>query len=155
MNWDLADFALALALVAGLGGGAWLALRRSRSLAYRAGAGLALVASVLLVWSNAAVGLIGAAGNDANALFAGPPVAALAGGILARFRPRGLAIALAAAAALQISIGAVALTAGLGAGGAAWPRDILFATGFFAALWLAAAWLFRKAAGVSDASARA
>jgi hypothetical protein len=34
----------------------------------------------------------------------------------------------------------------LGSTGASWPGAIVFLTGFFAALWLVSAWLFRKAA---------
>ncbi len=40
----------------------------------------------------------------------------------------------------------VALIAGLGSTGPIWPKDILILTGFFIALWLLSARLFRKAA---------
>jgi len=43
-------------------------------------------------------------------------------------------------------VGVIALIAGLGSTGANWPGAIVFLTGFFAALWLLSAWLFRKAA---------
>jgi len=40
----------------------------------------------------------------------------------------------------------VALIAGLGSTGPIWPKDIVILTGFFIALWLLSARLFRKAA---------
>jgi len=40
----------------------------------------------------------------------------------------------------------VALIAGWGSTGPSWPGDILVLTGFFAALWVGSALLFRKAA---------
>jgi hypothetical protein len=57
-----------------------------------------------------------------------------------------MARALAATALAQAAVGVVAVIGGLGATGANWPRPVLVLTAFFAALWLASAWLFRKAA---------
>ncbi len=57
-----------------------------------------------------------------------------------------MAHALVATALAQASVGLIALVAGLGSTGANWPGSIVFLTGFFAALWLISAWLFRKAA---------
>ena len=68
------------------------------------------------------------------------------GAVIARFRPRGLARALFAAALAQALVGLVAMIAGFGSTGPAWPLGISMATGFFCALWLVSAWLFGKAA---------
>jgi hypothetical protein len=114
VNWDLADFAFAGALVACVGVLSELAVRRTSSRAYRAAAGVALATAFILVWANAAVGLI------------------------ARFRPRGMARALVATALAQMLVAVIALIAGLGSAGPI--------TAFFTALWLLSAWLFRKAA---------
>ena len=68
---------------------------------------------------------------------------AVIGALLARFRPDGLARALVATALAQLLVGAVALIAGPGP---APPWDALVLCGFFAALWLLSAGLFRRAA---------
>lgn len=113
-----------------------LAVRRSASLAYRAGVALALAAAFLLTWANLAVGLIGNENNPANQMFSGLVLLGLAGGALARFRAAGLAITMMAVAAAQLLAGAV---------GSAQVYDIWPVTLIFSALWLGAAWLFARA----------
>jgi len=54
--------------------------------------------------------------------------------------------ALYATALAQAAVASIALIAGLGSTGPIWPKDILILTGFFIALWLLSARLFRKAA---------
>ncbi len=69
------------------------------------------------------------------------------GAIIARFQPPGMARALYATALAQTAVAVIALIAGLGSTAPIWPKDILLLTGFFVALWLLSAWLFRNAAG--------
>jgi di/tricarboxylate transporter len=57
-----------------------------------------------------------------------------------------MAYALCATALAQALAGAVALVAGWGSAGANWPAVVVVLTGFFTALWLVSASLFRKAA---------
>jgi hypothetical protein len=68
------------------------------------------------------------------------------GALIVRFQPHGMARALAGTALAQALVGVIVLIAGSGSTGANWPGAIVFLTGFFAALWLVSAWLFRKAA---------
>jgi hypothetical protein len=70
---------------------------------------------------------------------------ALLGAAVARGHPRGLAAAMVAAAIAQLLAFLILLVAGVGFTG---PITI-----FFAAFWLAAAWLFRKAADTRPAAA--
>ena len=56
--WDLADFAVAGALLVGTGLTYELVARMTGKLAYRAAIGLALAAALILVWMNLAVGLL-------------------------------------------------------------------------------------------------
>ena len=102
-------------------------------------------AGLVLVWANLAVGVIGSEGNPANRLYGGVLAVGFGGAILARFRPGGMARALVAAAIAQMAVAGVALAAGLGRP-ATGPLELLGLNGAFAALWLASAWLFRKAA---------
>ena len=144
--WSAFDFVFAAALVGGAGLAFELAARRSRSLAYRLGAGLALAAGFLLVWINGAVGIIGTERDPANLMFIGVIALALAGALVARFRPVGMARAMIAAAIAEAAVGAIALVPGVSSTGPAWQPEIPVLTAFFTALWLASAWLFGKAA---------
>lgn len=146
MAWDLFDFAVFGAMVVGAGLGYRLLARRSQSATYRYAAGIAVAAAFLLVWANGAVGIIGDETNDANLMFFGVLAVGVAGAVLARFRPRGMARALCATALAQLLVAVIALAAGLGSSDPLWPRDILMISALFTALWLASAGLFRKAA---------
>lgn len=144
--WDLADFAVAGALLFGAGLTYELVARKAGNIEYRAAVGIALAAAFLLVWVNLAVGLIGSEDNPANLMYVGVLAVGLIGAVIARFQPRGMARALFATAVAQALVAVIALIAGLGSTGPIWPRDILILTGFFAALWLISAGLFRNAA---------
>ena len=145
VNWDETDFAFAGALILGTGVTYELAARMTRHSAYRAAVGIALAAAFILVWVNAAVGLIGSEDDHANLMYGGVLAVGIVGAIVARFQPDGMARALVATALAQAVVAAIALVAGLGAPGSG-PREIVALNGFFAALWLISAWLFRKAA---------
>jgi hypothetical protein len=138
VNWTASDFVFATVLFGSVGLAFELIVRKSRSLAYRSGAALAVVTAFLTIWVNGAVGMIGSEGNPYNLLFLGVLVLALLGAIVARFRPGGMAVAMAVAAAAQALVGALGLPTDLRGG-------VLSIA--FAGLWLLAAALFRKAAG--------
>jgi hypothetical protein len=123
VNWTLSDFVFAGVLIGSVGLAFELAVRMTRSVPYRAGAGLALLAAFLIVWANGAVGMIGSEDNPFNLLFAGVILLALAG-----------------AKAAAIAHGAVAI-----AGMVSDPRGGILSLAF-AAPWLLSAALFRKAA---------
>lgn len=145
VNWSVADFALAGALLLGVGIPLELAVRKSGHAAYRVGVGVALVAAFILVWVNGAVGIIGSEGNDANLMYGGVLAVGIIGAIIARFRPRGMARALFAAAFTQALIAVIALIAGLGAP-VNGPREIVGVNAFFVVLFVGSALLFQKAA---------
>ena len=134
--WNLADFAVAGVLLIGAGLTFELIARKARSFAYRAAVGIAVAAALLLIWVNLAVGIIGNEGNLANLMYLGVLAVGIVGAVVARFQPHGMARALLAMALVQVFIAVIALITGLG--------QIFVMTGFFAALWLTSAWLFRK-----------
>jgi hypothetical protein len=146
VNWTVSDFAFAAGLLLGVGLVFEVTLRLTANAAYRTAVAVALTAAFLLVWVNGAVGIIGSERNPANLMYAGVLAVALAGAIVARFRPGGMAWALAATALAQAAVGAIALDGDLGAEGEAWPRDVLVLTGGFGGLWLLSAALFGTAA---------
>ena len=144
--WDVGDFAIFGTLLVGVGVTYELAARKAGSTAYRSAVSVALAATFILVWVNGAVGVIGTERDDANLMYGGVLAVGIIGAIIARFQPHGMARALFATAIAQALVAAIALIAGFGSTGPTWPRGILVLTGFFTALWLISAWLFRKAA---------
>jgi hypothetical protein len=144
--WDEIDFAVIGAMLFCACGACELAARMTGTVAYRAAVGVAVVAAFILIWINLAVGIIGSEDTMANLMFGGVLAVGILGAVIVRFQPHGMTRALAATALAQALVCVIALIAGLGSTGANWPWAIVFLTGFFAALWLVSAWLFRKAA---------
>jgi hypothetical protein len=146
VEWDETDFIVMGAMLFGACGAFELAARTTGDIAYRAAVGVAVLAAFLLMWINLAVGIIGSEDNPANLRYFGVIAIAIGGAVIGRFRPAGMTRALVATALAQGLVAVIALAAGLGSGGANWPQVIFVLNGFFAALWLASAWLFQKAA---------
>lgn len=144
VQWSAGDFLFAALVLGGTGLLVELVVRRSGDNAFRAGAVLALFGILLLGWSNAAVGFVGAGANPANigymALIGFTFLLACA----VRFRSRGLVGVMAATAIAQVLLTVYAFAQGLV--GAEERIVILAVNGFFIALWTAAALLFHNAA---------
>jgi hypothetical protein len=138
VNWDETDFIVFGAMLALACGTYELAVRMTRSRAYRAAVGVAVVAAFLLIWINLAVGIIGSEDNPANLMYGGVLAVGVIGGIIARFQAGGMARVLVVMALIQAMVFVIALVAGLGFTG---PITL-----FFVALWLLSASLFRAAA---------
>ena len=113
--------------------------------AYRSAVGVALAAALLLVWLSLGVGIIGRDGDPANLMYFGVLAVGIAGAIIARFRPHGMARALFATALAQALVAAIALVAGLGLPWSG-PAEVSLLNGFFIAMFSGSAWLFRRAA---------
>ncbi|HEU5286630.1 MAG TPA: hypothetical protein VFU20_09025 [Sphingomicrobium sp.] len=137
VDWTASDFVFAGMLFGSVGLAFELIVRKSRSLAYRFGAGLAVVAAFLTVWVNGAVGMIGSEDNPYNLVFGGVLVVALVGAVLARFEASGMGRAMAVTAVAQAAAGAVGFATD--ARGAALSMA-------FAGQWLLSAASFRNAA---------
>jgi hypothetical protein len=151
VRWDLADFAVAGALLVGTGLLYELAARRAGTVVYRAAVGAALAAALLLIWVNLAVGIIGEPDEPANVMYLGVPAVGIIGAIIARLRPQGMARALVATALAQALVTVIVLVRGLGAP-ATGPLEVVALNGFFIALFVGSAWLFRLAARACPAN---
>ena len=112
---------------------------------YRLAVGVALAGALLLLWLSLGVGIIGADGDPANLMYFGVLAVGIIGALIARFRPRGTARALFATALAQTSVAVIALIAGLGHPYSG-PLELSLLNGFFVALFVGSAWLFRRAA---------
>ena len=90
---------------------------------------------------------MGITDSDADLMFLWVPAVGIIGAIIARFQPRGMARAMFATALAQALVAVIALIIGLGS---SWsPPGVLgtlILNGFFVALFVGSAWLFRSAA---------
>ena len=143
--WGLADFVIAGALIFGAGLTYVLVAKKAGNFAYQFAVGVALAAAFILVWSSLGVGVIGADGDPANLMYFGVIAVGIVGAIVARFRPRGMARAMFATALAQALVAVIALIFGLGSPFSP-PAEILALNGFFVALFVGSALLFRYAA---------
>jgi hypothetical protein len=158
--WSPFDFIVMGTLLFGTGLTYELVARKAGTIAYRAAVGIACATGFLLVWINAAVGIIG--DGPVNLMYLGVIAVGFIGAFIARFAARGMALALFATAVAQMLVPVVALVIWK----AGW-QDLLIdpnsphspfhpgilpvfgLNAFFAALWSASALLFRQA-GVAE-----
>jgi len=147
-NWDVFDFIFAGAVLFGAALAYELVATRGGATAYRAAVGVAVVTALVLVWINAAVGIIG--DDEAyNLMYFGVLAVGAAGALVARFRPQGMARTLLAMAVAQMLVPTVVLAVPA-------LRDVLWEppgvvgvfilNAIFPALWIGSGWLFQKAA---------
>ena len=109
MNWSVGDFIVAGALLFGTGLTFELVSRRRSDITYKVAVGIAVGASLLLMWVNAAVGLIGSEANPANIMYFGVICVGIIGATAARLQPKGMANALFAMALAQIMVPVITL----------------------------------------------
>ena len=123
-----------------------LAARKGGNIAYRVAVGVALAAAFILLWLMGAVGIIGVEGDPADRMYFGVLAVGIIGAIIARFQPHGMARALLATALAQALVAVIALIAGKHQAPVSSVFEILGLNGFFVALFIGSAWLFRHAA---------
>lgn len=124
----------------------FLTTRIRQNITYRSALGVAFAAAFILVWINLAVGIIGEPDNPFNLMYVGVLAVGIIGSIIARFRPHGMAHALFVTALAHALVVGIVLIASLGVPGRPGLGVILILNGFFIAMWVGSAWLFRKAA---------
>jgi len=149
VDWSIGDFVVMGVMLGTVGGLLELAVRMSRNRYYRAGAGLALLGTFLLVWANLAVGIVGSENNANNQLFFVALLMGVAGIIGAKARAEGMVRAmLTTAAAIVLSF----VFAQLGVRDEPMVKPLVegVGTSVFVVLFLGSAWMFRKAAIEGD-----
>jgi hypothetical protein len=126
-----------------------LVSRLGNTTTYRVAVGLAVMAGLLLVWANLAVGLVGSEHNPVNLLYGSVLAVAAIGALVARFRPLGMSRAMFGAAVTYLVVTAIALFVWPPSAATAEPStnfvNVLVGNTVFAGLWAVAGWLFRRA----------
>ena len=165
VNWNWFDFVVMGGLLFSTGLAYLVIARQGNNRTYRVAVGVAVVAGLLLVWANLAVGLVGSEDNPANLLYGGVLAVAIVGAIWARFQPLGMSRSMFAAALTYVVVTAIALFIWKPSAATAEASvslvNVLAANAAFAALWAGSGWLFwrassagERAAGVATASSR-
>ncbi len=148
VNWSLADFIVAGALL--YGGLTLYAVikRRCNLVTYRAGMAVGLVTLILLLWANGAVGIIGEPSTPANGAFNILAVLVITGALITKLRPRAMARVMLLTATLHPAIIPLLL---LVEPPPVVPPTVLIATLGFTGLWGLSALLFYLAARAHSA----
>lgn len=156
-KWGIFDFVIAGILLFGAALAYELLASLGGTTAYRVGAGVACATGLVLLWINAAVGIIG--DGPVNLLYLGVLAVGFVGALIARFQPRGMALACFAAAVAQMLVPVIALVIWK-AGGESLLTDpssphppfdpgvgpVFVLNGVFAMLFAGAGMMFRSAA---------
>lgn len=145
VNWDITDFLVGgtLFLVTGLS--YEVVATKAANKIYRTAIGLGLFTSLLLIWINLAVGLIGSENNPANWMYAAVLGVVYGGAFASRLKVETMVWVMCAAAVSQILVAFIAIIAGWGQEGANWPWSIVGINLIFASMWLGTAGLFERA----------
>ena len=140
-NWDPFDFVFMVTLLFGAGLTYELISRITSNFAYRFAVGSAVATAVLLIWANAAVGII--SDEDLTKLmYFGVVFTGFIGAVLVRFKPQRMERALFAAAVAQalVAVNTLIFDSSAEQG----PLRKLAMNGFFVGLLVGSALLFRR-----------
>ena len=144
VDWSLFDFVAAWILLFSAGFTYRMVARKMNNIMYKAAVGVAVGTSLLLIWSNLAVGLIGSEDNPANWMYIGVLAIGFLGAIIARLQPKGMYRVLFSMAFAHALIAVIALIARLDMSAESSAIEILGVNGFFVVLWIGSALLFRS-----------
>lgn len=106
--------------------------------------GATLVTVLVLIWLSLGIGIIGADGDPANRMYFGVIAVGVIGAFIARLQPQGMSRVLMVMAVIQALIAVIAIVAKMGYPFSG-PVELLLLNGFFVAMFVGAAWLFRRA----------
>ncbi len=145
--WTASDFIIAGVLLFGTAFLYELAVRKGGSRAYRAAVCSGVIAGLMLIWVNLAVGIIGNENNPANLMYFGVIAVGLVGAFIARLKPRAMVWTMLAMAIAQGLVPLIAIiiwrpeiTSGV--------IQVIGINAFFIILFVLSASLFHRASAV-------
>jgi hypothetical protein len=154
VKWDAPDFVVMGALIFSTGMGFVLITRSSPNVAYRIASGLTFGAAFLMIWANLAVGLIGSGPNLSNMMYMAVPAAAILGTFLSKFNAAAMERTMYATTVLLVIVTIIAFLANMDEYPGSSAIEILAVSGFFAALFIVSALIFRYASIQNDQEAK-
>jgi len=143
VNWTAADFIVTGALLFGVGTSYVLATRYVTNILYKIAIGFALGSTLLMIWANLAVGLIGAGPNPGNLMYLGVVAVGIIGTIFSRFTSGGMERAMYSMALALVMLAAIALITNMHQYPGSSATEIIDVNGFFAILFAVSGLLFR------------
>jgi hypothetical protein len=146
VNWSAADFIIAGALLFGAGSSYVLITKYAGNMVYRLAIAGAIGSTLLMVWANLGVGLIGSGPNPGNLMYIAVIAIAIIGSFLSRFTAKGMTQVMFITATSLVLLAIVALVSGMQNYPASSVYEIIGVNAFFAALFAVTGLLFRYAA---------
>lgn len=149
VNWSAGDFVVAAILLIGSGLIYEFVSRKMRSHLYKIAAGIFVASSLILIWANLAVGIIGNEDNPANAMYIIVIAVGIVGSVITRFKPIGMTRTLLTMAAAQMLVPVIALIIWQPQAdsmeGLLGILGVFSLNAFFAVLFISSALLFKRA----------
>lgn len=146
VNWGPGDFIVMGFLLFSAGFSYVLIVRHTSSVLQRLAVAGTIGATLLLIWANLAVGLIGSGPNPGNLMYLGVIGVIIGGTVLSNFTAKGMERTLFAAALTLVAHTAIALLTGMHKYPDSSVESIICVNGFFATLFAVPGILFRYVA---------
>jgi len=145
-NWTLGDFIFAFVVLFGASLAYEFVASRSGNTLYRVAAGVAVATALILVWVNAAVGIIGDGDLDSpNGMYFGVLAIGIIGAFITGLRPAGMARTLFSMACAQMLVPVIALSIGT-SDFSPGVIQVFGLNALFAAAFVTSAFLFQRSA---------
>lgn len=145
INWSVSDFIISGIMIFSTGLAYVLFTRKHADLIYKAACALSLFSSLLMVWSNLAVGLIGHESTPINLLYFGVLGLGIIGTFIAGFKPYAMARVLFIMATGVVGITVIALMFDMQELPGSSFTEVIGVNAFFITLFMISAGLFQFA----------
>ena len=143
VDWKPVDFIVMGALIFGTGSSYVLLTRTSPNIIHRAAVAMAIGSTLLLIWVNLAVGLIGSGPNAANLMYIGIVIIVIAGTFLSRFTIKGMERVMFITALTLLLFAVIQLLTKMNEYPGSSVTEVIAINAFFATLFAVAGLLFR------------
>ncbi|MBV9961088.1 MAG: hypothetical protein JO072_02475 [Parafilimonas sp.] len=143
VNWGAIDFIIMGMLIFGTGCAYILLTRSLSNILYKAAVALAIGSTLLLIWVNLAVGLIGSGPNTANLMYIAIVVIVIGGTFLSRFTINGMERVMFITALTLVLFAVIQLLAKTNEFTGSSVTEVIAVNSFFAILFAVAGLLFR------------
>ena len=143
--WTVSDFVVAGALLFAVGVSYVGATRSAPNILYRIAIACGLGTTLLLIWANLAVGLIGSGPNAGNLMYIAVLIVGVIGVLRSQFQSSGMEYVMYAMALALVFVTAIALMTGIDQYPGSSMNEILGVNAFFAVSFVISGLLFREA----------